>query len=104
LAIDKVPLWSPAISCANQSFALVRSAISLGSGWRRSCAPGALAINRTLRPQRFSLIGSAITVVCDDEFSCRLTPSSTLVDARLMKNASASLSRVDERLVEMQNG
>jgi G3E family GTPase len=26
------------------------------------------------------------------------------VDARLMKNGSASLSRVDERLVEMQNG
>ena len=26
------------------------------------------------------------------------------VDAQLMKNGSASLSRVDERLVEMQNG
>jgi hypothetical protein len=26
------------------------------------------------------------------------------VDARLVKNGSASLSRVDERLVEMQNG
>ena len=26
------------------------------------------------------------------------------VEARLMKNGSASLSRVDERLVEMQNG
>ena len=26
------------------------------------------------------------------------------VDAPLMKNGSASLSRVDERLVEMQNG
>jgi hypothetical protein len=26
------------------------------------------------------------------------------VDAQLMKNGSASLSRVDERLVKMQNG
>jgi len=26
------------------------------------------------------------------------------IDAQLMKNGSASLSRVDEQLVEMQNG
>jgi G3E family GTPase len=43
------------------------------------------------------LAGLKVAVIVNDM-------SEVNVDARLVKNVSASLSRVDERLVEMQNG
>ena len=45
----------------------------------------------------YPLLGLKVTVIVNDM-------SEVNVDAQLMKNGSASLSRVDERLVEMQNG
>jgi CobW/HypB/UreG, nucleotide-binding domain len=49
-----------------------------------------------LRQSKRNEIGAVAVIVND--------MSVVNVDARLMKNGSAPLSRVDERLVEMQNG
>jgi hypothetical protein len=58
---------------------------------------------------RLSKAKPSETLLPADHKKSRLKPPFTLrqcepVDARLMKNDSASLARVDERLVEMQNG
>jgi hypothetical protein len=60
----------------------------LGKGERGNGPQGAISANRN---------GLKVAVVVNDMIEIN-------VDAQLMKNDSTSLSRVDERLVEMQNG